>query len=398
MIKLDNSKAKKQTIIDKQLILLLLLLMTISVVAIYLATPVMPYYMQNENYYIKQFTWYLISFVTLFIILKLGVDRLFTSIKILYWILLFLLIVLVIDRYIINIPDILIKPINGTTAWFFIPKLGSLQPSEFMKVVLVIRSGLIIHKFKANNFESTYINDFKLFIEIIKICILPIILILLQPDSGLPLIMLFSISTMLFVSGIKKSWIISALIIGSIIFFSIILIYEINPEIFNNLPGGYRLNRIYGWLDSEKYKLSYGNQLYTSLLAIGSSGLTGHELNQAIISIAEPQTDFIFTIIAQNFGFIGSSFTIVLIALFDIKLINIARNSEYCPEKLMLAGVIGMLLFQQIQNMGMIIGLLPITGITLPFISYGGSSILSYFIPLSIAFHLSSDTKTKMIH
>ena len=398
MIKLEDSKQRKKSFIDKQLIFIILILMAISIVAIYLATPVMPYYMQNENYYIKQFVWYCISFFILFVILKLGVDRLFTGVKVLYWILLVLLFILLIDRYIIDIPDMFIKPINGTTAWFFIPALGSLQPSEFMKVVLVIRSGLIIHEFKVDNPEITYQNDLKLFLEVIKICILPIILIFLQPDSGLPLIMLFSIGVMLFVGGIKRTWIILAIILVCSIVFGIIFIYEYFPDFFYDISGGYRLNRIYGWLDSEKYYLSHGNQLYTSMLALGSSGMTGHELNQTIISIAEPQTDFIFTVIGQNFGFVGTLVTIIALTVFDLKLVNIGRLSDYGPEKIMLSGIIGMLIFQQIQNMGMVIGLLPITGITLPFISYGGSSILSYFIPLALAFHLSSETTTKYIH
>ena len=398
MIKLEDSKQRKKSFIDKQLIFIILILMAISIVAIYLATPVMPYYMQNENYYIKQFVWYCISFFILFVILKLGVDRLFTGVKVLYWILLVLLFILLIDKYIIDIPDMFIKPINGTTAWFFIPALGSLQPSEFMKVVLVIRSGLIIHEFKVDNPEITYQNDLKLFLEVIKICILPIILIFLQPDSGLPLIMLFSIGVMLFVGGIKRTWIILAIILVCSIVFGIIFIYEYFPDFFYDISGGYRLNRIYGWLDSEKYYLSHGNQLYTSMLALGSSGMTGHELNQTIISIAEPQTDFIFTVIGQNFGFVGTLVTIIALTVFDLKLVNIGRLSDYGPEKIMLSGIIGMLIFQQIQNMGMVIGLLPITGITLPFISYGGSSILSYFIPLALAFHLSSETTTKYMH
>ena len=398
MLKLEDSKQYKKRFIDKQLVIILLILMCISIVAIYLATPVMPYYMQSENYYIKQIFWYIISFSSLFIILNLGVDRLFTGVKVLYWILLILLIILMIDKYIINIPDILIKPINGTTAWISIPKVGSIQPSEFMKVVLVIRSGLIIYKHKINNLENTYTNDIKLFTNILKICIIPVILILLQPDTGLPLIMFISIAIMLYISGIKKGWIIASITLFITIFFGIIFIYEYFPDFFYDISGGYRLNRIYGWLDSEKYHLSYGNQLYTSLLSLGSSGISGHDLNKAIISIAEPQTDFIFTIIGQNFGFVGTTFTLLIITIFDLKLISIAKASEYNAEKLMLAGIIGMLLFQQVQNIGMVIGLLPITGITLPFISYGGSSMLSYFIPLAIAFHLSSETKAKFIH
>jgi rod shape determining protein RodA len=119
------------------------------------------------------------------------------------------------------------------------------------------------------------------------------------------------------------------------------------------------------------------------------------EFNQVIINFPEPQTDFIFTVLGQNFGFLGSLIIIIVITIFDIKLITIALNYNKQREKLLLAGMIGMLLFQQFQNISMIVGILPITGVTLPFISYGGSSMLSYFIPMSAVFFMSSENKNK---
>ena len=103
---------------------------------------------------------------------------------------------------------------------------------------------------------------------------------------------------------------------------------------------------------------------------------------QVLIRFPEPQTDFIFSVIGQNFGFLGTTSVVALLTAFDLKLISIASRHDQPRERYMVAGMIGMLLFQQLVNMGMITGLFPITGITLPFISYGGSSMLSYMICL----------------
>ena len=134
------------------------------------------------------------------------------------------------------------------------------------------------------------------------------------------------------------------------------------------------------------------------LFRSGSSGLTGHGFREVLIRFPEPQTDFIFSVIGQNFGFLGTTSVVALLTAFDLKLISIASRHDQPRERYMVAGMIGMLLFQQLVNMGMITGLFPITGITLPFISYGGSSMLSYMIPLAIVFQMSSENKSRLMH
>ena len=127
------------------------------------------------------------------------------------------------------------------------------------------------------------------------------------------------------------------------------------------------------------------------MTAIGSSGLFGLGFGKTPIYFPEPQTDFIFAVFSSNFGLIGSIALIGLIIYFDIKLILIAINSSKNINKYIISGIIGMLIYQQFQNIGMTLGLMPITGITLPFISYGGSSLLSYMIMVGIIFNISND-------
>ena len=133
-----------------------------------------------------------------------------------------------------------------------------------------------------------------------------------------------------------------------------------------------------------------GYQLENGMSAIGSGGLFGHGFASTPIYFPEPQTDFIFAVFASNFGFFGSLFLISLITFFDIKLILLALHSKDNIDKYIISGIIGMLIYQQIQNIGMTFGLIPITGITLPFISYGGSSLLSYMIMAGIIFNISN--------
>ena len=366
--------------IDQTLMLLLLAMTCVSLLAIYCADPIMATRLQ--------------AFLTRF-----GSDRLFTGVKIFYWILMVLLAILLVDKYVINLPDRFIRPVNGTTAWYQIPGLGTFQPSEFMKVVLIIMVANIIHEHNLGKTEMSFASDFKLFWKVGKIAVPPLILIFLEPDTGIPLIIIVSILVMLAVSGVRKEWVwlgAACLVIG---FGGLIFMFKFYPNLLSSiLGGGYKMRRIYGWLETEKYINTWGNQLYTSLLTIGSSGLTGHGFREVLIRFPEPQTDFIFSVIGQNFGFLGTTSVVALLTAFDLKLISIASRHDQPRERYMVAGMIGMLLFQQLVNMGMITGLFPITGITLPFISYGGSSMLSYMIPLAIVFQMSSENKSRLMH
>ena len=175
-----------------------------------------------------------------------------------------------------------------------------------------------------------------------------------------------------------------------LLFLSIFLgIYYLNQDLFIELFGTsffYRMDRITNWSSSS------GLQLRNSLIAIGSSGLTGHGINQTPIYFPEMQTDFIFSVFASNTGLIGSASLIIIIIFFDLTLINSVNKTKTFEDKYSIGGIISVLLFQQIYNISMTIGLLPIMGITLPFISYGGSSLLSYMILLGIIFNVSNES------
>ena len=396
MTKIVRGPIKKSFYINYPLSILLALLIVISILAIYASGPMLLSFQDGFQLALRQSIWSLISLAFLILLVRLGVDRIFTAIDVAYWALIVLLSLLLVDRF-LDLP--LIAPVNGTRAWISLPGLGTIQPSEFMKTVLMIKGANIVVEHQSNHPFSTYENDLMLFVKMARFSIIPILLIVLQPDTGIPIVILVGLYVMLAMSGIRPAWIYWSLGIGGFALSLFFALYYFAPQVLVNLLGGsYRLTRFYGWLETESYIRSWGLQLYQSLLAVGSAGLSGHGYGSFVINLIEPQNDFIFAVIGQNFGFIGAALVLLLQVALDFVMIRIIYLSEDYRERMMAIGVLGMLMFQQAQNMGMIIGLFPITGITLPFISSGGSSLLSFVPVLAVLYHMSDTIQNKLHH
>jgi rod shape determining protein RodA len=382
--------------LDLPLTFILISLSVISLTAIYAAIPLMPSFNGSYDLIIKQSIFIGLSLFFLIVLLYLGIDVIFNAIDWAYWILMGLLFLLLLDR-VIDLP--LISPINGTRAWIYFPGLGTLQPSEFMKAVLIIKAAIIIQDHHDLRGLPSIENDFHLFFDIAKIAFLPLLLIVLQPDTGIPLVIVAGLIAMLAMSGVHINWIKYGFLFIAFIVSLFMILFFFFPTVLVSLVGeSYRLTRFYGWLQTEKYVLSWGLQLYQALLAIGSAGLFGHGYASNVINLIEPQNDFIFAVIGQNFGFLGTAITLGLHLALDLVIVNILSQSIDYREKIMVSGVLGMLVFQQIQNMAMIVGLLPITGITLPLISAGGSSLLSFVPSIAVIFALSHEVQAARLH
>ena len=249
--------------------------------------------------------------------------------------------------------------------------------------------GSMIQKFNENFDNPSVMEEFKFLIKVGIVVGIPSILTFLQPDTGVVLIYLLITIVMLFISGIRYRWF--ALLFGICAFvIAIILgIYFISQDLFVKIFGTsffLRIDRLLDWSNGSGYQLENG------ISAIGSAGLFGHGFNNTPVYFPEPQTDFIFAVFGSNFGFVGSLALISLLIFFNVKLIMIAIKNNSNINKYVIGGIVGMLIYQQFQNIGMTIGLMPITGITLPFISYGGSSLLSYMIMVGIIFNISNET------
>ena len=333
----------------------------------------------NNTLVFKQILWYIAGFIIAYFIMFIGNDFIYRNI----WIF-----------YIIGILSLLgllffAEPINNAKCWYSIPGIGTIQPSEFMKIILIITLGTMIHKFNDEYNNPTVLEEFKFLIKVGVIVFIPSILSFLQPDTGVVLIYLLITIVMLFISGIRYRWFIILFSVIAILIAIILGLYFINTDLFINIFGTdffLRIDRLLDWSSSSGYQLENG------MTSIGSGGLLGMGINNTPIYFPEPQTDFIFAVYANNFGFIGSIALLGLIAFFDIKLILLAIKNTNLTNKYIISGIVGMLMYQQLQNIGMTFGLMPITGITLPFISYGGSSLLSYMIMMGIIFNISNET------
>ena len=363
----------KNYYINMKLLTYLLLFMLISVLVINSSMLYLPKYLGNLA--IKQLYWYLIGFLIIFIYLFVSDG----NYKYSFYFYLFNIILL-------SVLLLIGTPINGSKCWLIVPCIGSIQPSEFMKIALIISLSKVISKYKGKNYKDEIV----LLLKVIIISFFPILLTFLEPDTGAVFIYFIIIGSILFISPLRKRWFVFILVLILIFVGIFLYLYFFKQELFITIFGSnlfYRINRLLDWKNGK------GFQLENSLVSIGSSGILGHGYRRTPIYFPESGTDFIFAVYASNFGLVGSILLFILFLFFDKCLIDISKKTNNITNKYIIIGTLGMLIYQQVQNIGMTLGILPITGITLPFISYGGSSLLSYFLIMAIIFKISSDNK-----
>ena len=331
---------------------------------------------------LKQTIWYLIGSVLVMVVLKLKNNYFYNYARILY--------------ILGNISLVLLlffgTPINNSRCWFSIPGVGSIQPSEFMKIFIMLQLSVMIHDFRSKYKNPTLKEEFIFILKTFFIVLVPSLLTFMQPDTGAVIIYFVIYLVMMFISGIRIRWFLIGFCCLVVLLGSLLGIYFFKKELFIKIFGTsifYRLDRLFDWRSGS------GLQLENALAAIGSAGLFGHGFNKTPIYFPESSTDFIFAVFASNFGFIGVVILLGLIIYFDFNIIKLGKRKLNDNDKYILGGIVGMLLFQQIQNIGMTVGLLPITGITLPFISYGGSSLLSYMLIVGFLLNISSEKEKK---
>lgn len=361
--------------LDKSIVIPILLFALISVFTLLGADSILPSTM--NNLVSKQIIWYAIGMFLAYIIMTIGNNFIYQIVWILYGI------------GVLSLAGLFFfgVNINDATCWYQINKSITIQPSEFMKIILIITNATLISKFNEDFPNPTIREEFYFLIKIFLVVSVPSILTFLEPDTGVVLIYLLITLIMLFVSGIRYRWFMILFGILGVLIALVLGIYFISDDLFIKIFGTsffLRVDRLLDWSNQS------GFQLENSLSAIGSAGLWGHGWNVNPIYFPEAQTDFIFAVYASHFGFIGAVLLLLLIAYFDIRLILLAIKTDKLINKYVIAGITGMLIYQQVQNIGMTFGLLPITGITLPFISYGGSSLLSYMLALGLILNISN--------
>ena len=354
--------------IDKVLLLSVLLLSTFGLMMIYSSSSIWAEYKFNDSFhYLKyQSIFFLVGLIILFITSKIDYNLYYKySNKILLFSIILLILVL--------IPGIgSIR--NGSRSWFGIGPLG-IQPSEAAKLALIIFTS------KYLSISSNYIKQYiKGLFPILGITLLIFGLIMLQPDLGTGMIIVISIISLLFIAGANLKFFFIGGILGLI---GVIILIIIAP---------YRMARITSFIDPWSDALGSGFQIIQSLYAIGPEGLFGTGYLNSIqkhFYLPEPQTDFIFSIIAEEFGVLGSFIVATLFILIAYRGIRIALKQEDLFAKYLAFGMTFQIIFQAMMNLSVVVGLIPVTGVTLPFLSYGGSSLLVSFVSIGIILNIS---------
>ena len=263
---------------------------------------------------------------------------------------------------------------NGSRSWFGIGGFG-VQPSEFTKLGLIIFTS----KYLSNNERN--LKDIKKGVfPILGVLLLVFGLIMLEPDFGTGVVIVMTITVLLFVSGVKMNFFIKIGILGLIGVVGLIIIAP------------YRMKRIVSFLNPWSDPLGSGFQIIQSLYAIGPGGLLGLGLGNSIqkhFYLPEPQTDFIFSIISEEFGFMGVLIISTLFILIISSGFIIAMKCEDRFGKYLAFGITFGLAFQTLLNLMVVTGLIPVTGVTLPFLSYGGSSLLISLISMGVLLNIS---------
>lgn len=384
-----SSNQKPTPRLDYGLVLILFLLFLASCVAIYSAQASGQY---KENFLLKQIVWYVVGTGIIAAVISLDSDQL----KKISWYAYGLGLVLL--AFLMVAPTSIAPLINGAKSWYKVPGMGSLQPSELVKVFLILVIARVIKDHHQKNIIKTIKTDFWLLIKIGLVTFVPLVLVMQQPDLGTSLVFIAIMIGMIFISGI--SWKLLLPIFGTGIMLVVGIFYLVlsKPDLLEKTLGvkEYQFGRIYSWLDPYNYQSSTGFQLTRSLLAIGSGETVGKGYGNREIYLPESQTDFIFSVVGEEFGFVGASILVSLFFLLIYHITKVGMETKNDFYTYVCVGVISMITFHVFQNIGMTIGLLPITGIPLPFVSYGGSSLMGNMLGVGLIFSIRYHYKKYM--
>jgi cell division protein FtsW len=358
----------KKTTPDITLLILTLTLLAIGLIMVYSASAVWAEYKFDDSFFFakRQMLFAGVGIFAMFFIMNIDYWTWRTWAKVLI-IICFVLLLLVLIPGIGNVR-------NGSRSWIGIGAF-SVQPSEFMKLAMIA----FLAKFLSE--RQKYITSFKKGLApSLGLVFLAFGMIMLQPDLGTGTVMVGTCIVMIFISGARISHFVVLGLIGVAGFAALVA------------SAPYRIKRITSFLDPWQDPLGSGFQIIQSLFAIGPGGLFGlglGESRQKFFYLPEPQTDFIFAILAEELGFIGGSFILLLFSLLLWRGIRIALGAPDLYGSFLAVGIIAMVAIQVMINIGVVTGLMPVTGITLPFLSYGGSSLTLMLMAIGVLLNIS---------
>ena len=348
-----------------------IILLAIGLVALFSAT-------QNSDYeeFKKQIMWIGISIPVIVVVILVDYEILAKISPVIYGLSLISLVAVLFT-----------EPINGATSWFNIGPF-SFQPAEFAKIAVVLFMANVMVKLQQKGRDE--INRFWKLGIILATVAVPTLLIIKQPDYGTALAFLVALIFMLYVAGINKKYIITA----------VLLVVILVPLAYFFILPEHAKARIDVYLNPNLDPRGDGYNIIQSKLAIGAGQIFGMGLfkgNQTQLGYLYPKTtDFIFAVISEEMGFVVAGAIIVLYVILITKSIQVAKTAKDDLGSYIATGIVGIFFFHMLENIGMTMGLLPITGIPLPFVSYGGSSMLTNLTLIAILLNISTRRKKAM--
>ena len=273
--------------------------------------------------------------------------------------------------------------INGARSWISFPGGFSLQPAELAKISVIIGMAMLLAEARDKDSAPSHMDV----VKSLAVALVPMLLIILEPDLGEALIISAAVIAIIGVSGAPSRWVIGLLLVGVLTGFVAVKAGVIHQ---------YQVKRLQSFVDPTADPQQSGYQLRQSRITIGSGGVLGRGLFSGPQTngrfVPEQQTDFIFTVAGEELGFLGSGFILLLFGLFFIRAFAIAQRTTDVFGRLVCIGVIAWFAFQTFENIGMTMGLMPMTGVPLPFMSYGGSSMFANLVGLGLlqSVHLRS--------
>jgi rod shape determining protein RodA len=367
--------------IDYGVILPVFLLSIIGILSLYVALNNDPIRPEIGNMLLKQGLWYLVGGVSIVIVMHFSSKLLWRLTPIFY------VIGLIMMALLLKFYDPYLESQTGSKNWISIGGT-TFQPSELMKVAFILMLAYVVTMHNVRYVKRTIKSDFWLIGKMLLVTLPVILLILLQQDFGTMLVFLAIFGGVFLMSGISWKIIIPTFLVTFLIGAG--TIYLVTTETGRNflystgIFHSYQFERIDLWINPFHNDPNRSFQPAYAITAIGSGGLLGKGFNNIDVYVPVRESDMIFTVVGENFGFIGGCFIILLYFILIYRMIRVCfeTNNEFYAY--IATGIIMMILFHVFENIGANIGLLPLTGIPLPFISQGGSSILGNMLGVGL--------------
>jgi rod shape determining protein RodA len=267
------------------------------------------------------------------------------------------------------------EEVNNSSAWISLPGGFQLQPAELAKIAIIVGIAMVLSDRDQTQDDPSDLDV----VKALAIAAIPVLLIVLQPDLGTILIISAAVVAMIGVSGARPIWVVGLLLLAVIGGFTAVKTGAVSD---------YQVARLQSFVDPTSDPQATGYQIRQSRITIGSGGFFGKGLFEGPQTsgrfVPEQQTDFIFTVAGEELGFVGCSLILFLYLLIFIRAFRICQESRDLFGRLVCIGVIAWFIFQSFENIGMAMGLMPMTGVPLPFLSYGGSSMFANLIGIGL--------------